>query len=235
MLKPGTVCRDDNPEALAGLARISGLVLQGYLRSEYLIMRNLIVILASLVTTQVMAGETPWYVGGGVGMTSYQQGSTVDDIQDASIEFDSMETGYQLFGGYQLNERWGIEAGYINFGETEDFDPTGQIIGIGLRFESTGFYVNSQYQIPFANIFSLDLSGGWLFGEGDATELFPPDTAGVPQKDSYSDNGFTLGAAVTWLATESFHVRGGINYFAVDYDNVIKEPWRLGVDAIWNF
>jgi len=198
-------------------------------------MRKLIVILASLATTQAIASETPWYVGGGLGMTSYQQGSTVDDIQDASIEFDSMETSYQLFGGYQLTERWGIEAGYINFGETEDFDPTGQIIGIGLRFESTGFYVNAQYQIPFANKFSLDLSGGWLFGEGDATELFPPDTAGVPQKDSYSDNGFTLGAAVTWLATDSFHVRSGINYFAVDYDNVIKEPWRLGVDAIWNF
>lgn len=196
-------------------------------------MRNLIVILASLVTTQAMAGETPWYVGGGLGMTSYQQGSTVDDIQQANIEFDSMESGYQLFGGYQLNDRWGIEAGYIDFGETDDLDPNAQIIGVGLNFESTGFYVNAQYQIPFAQRFSADLSGGWLFGEADAS-LFVPN--GSSQDfDSGSDNGFTLGAAVTWLATDSFHVRGGLNYFAVDYDNVIEEPWRVGVDAIWNF
>jgi hypothetical protein len=209
--------------------------LQGLLREARLIMRNLIVILTSLLATQAMADDSPWYVGGGLGMTSYQQGSSVDDIPGANIEFDSMETSYQLFGGYQLADQWGIEAGYIDFGEAEDFDPNGQILGTGLRFESTGFYVNAQYQIPFAGQFSADLSGGWLFGEGDASEIFAPNTSGTPQKDSYSDNGFTLGAAVTWLATESFLVRGGVNYFAVDYDNVIKEPWRLGVDAIWNF
>jgi len=216
--------------------RFCGVLFTGYWTEKRdLIMRTLIVMVASLIATQAMAGDTPWYVGGGLGMTNYTQGSTVDKIPNANIEFDSMETSFQVFGGYLLSERWGVEAGYIDFGETDDFDPNGQIIGTGLRFESSGFYVNAQYQIPFANRFSLDLSGGWLFGSGDATELFPPNTAGTPQKDSYNDNGFTLGAAVTWLAMESVYVRGGVNYFGVDYDNVIDSPWRLGVDAIWNF
>lgn len=194
-------------------------------------MRILLLVLMSLMATTAMA-RSPWYVGGGVGVTNYQQGSAINDIDPdaAKFDIDSWANGYQLFGGYQLGEQWAIEAGYINFGETSDFDPNALSgTGADLKFESTGFYVNGQYHVPIGGAFSLDLSGGWMFGEAKAKSDL------LNQKDDYSTSGAMLGLAFTWQATESLYLRLPLNYFTVDYDNVIKNPWRVSLDLIWNF
>ena len=204
-------------------------------------MRILVLVLMSLMATTAVA-RSPWYVGGGVGATRYDV--NVDFPDDVNLDLDSWEGGFQLFGGYQLGPQWAIEAGYIDFGETKDFDFDAQVIGIGSFYESTGIYVNGQYHIPIAKTLSLDLSGGWIFAEADAGEVFPPNTSGNPQTDSYDDNGIMLGLAFTWQANEALYIRGVTNYFVLDYgdvdyntnsSNTLKNPWRLGVDLIWNF
>jgi OOP family OmpA-OmpF porin len=187
-----------------------------------------------LLSAKISFAETPWYVGAGFGMTNYQ-GDSVNDVPQANIDIDSWQTSYSLFGGYQFNERWAVEAGYVDFGETDDFDPNGQILGIGIDYETSGFYLNGQYHIPLNNSLSLDLVGGWLFGKADANEVFPPNTGGNPQSASFNDNGAMLGLAFTWQIARSFGLRGNANYYTVDYDNTIKAPWRLGADLIWNF
>ena len=195
---------------------------------------RVIILVMVLLSAKISFAETPWYVGAGVGVTNYQ-GDSLNEVPNASIDVDGWETGFNLFGGYQFNERWAVELGYTDFGETEDFDPNGQILGIGVNFESSGFYLNGQYHIPLNNSLSLDLVGGWLFGEADAKEVFPPNTAGTPQSASFTDNGATLGLAFTWQMARSFGLRGTANYYMIDYDNTIKKPWRLGADIIWNF
>jgi len=197
-------------------------------------MRVLILIMMVL-SAKISFAETPWYVGAGFGMTNYQGDEIVSNIPDASLDIDGWESSYSLFGGYQFNERWVIETGYVDFGETDDYDPTGQILGIGVNWESSGIYVNGQYHIPLNNSLSLDLVGGWLFGEADAKEVFPPDTLGTPQSASYNDNGAMLGLAFTWQMARSFGLRGTADYYMIDYDNQIKAPWRLSADLIWNF
>jgi len=197
-------------------------------------MRVMILIMV-LLSAKISFAETPWYVGAGVGMTNYQGDKIVSDINDASLDIDGWESGFTIFGGYQFNERWAIEGGYTDFGETDDFDPTGQIIGIGVNWESAGIYLNGQYHIPLNNSLSLDLVGGWLFSEAKAKEVFAPGTVGTPQSKTYDDNGATLGMALTWQMSRNFGLRGTANYFLIDYDNQIKKPWRLGVDIIWNF
>ena len=195
---------------------------------------RVIILVMVLLSAKISFAETPWYVGAGVGMTNYQ-GDSINNVPQASIDVDGWETGFSLFGGYQFNERWAVEAGYTDFGEAEDFDPNGQIIGIGVNLESAGIYLNGQYHIPLSNSFSLDLVGGWLFGEADAKEVFPPNTGGTPQSASFNDNGAMLGLAFTWQMARSFGLRGTANYYMIDYDNTIKKPWRLGADFIWNF
>ena len=123
-----------------------------------MIMRILILIMA-LLSAKISFAETPWYVGAGFGMTNYQ-GDSINNVPAASIDVDGWESSYSLFGGYQFNESWAVEAGYVDFGETEDFDPTGQIIGVGVNYESSGLYLNGQYHIPLNNSLSLDLVGG---------------------------------------------------------------------------
>lgn len=195
---------------------------------------RVMILIVTLLGAKISFAASPWYAGAGFGMTNYK-GDSLNDVPMATIDVDGWETGFSLFGGYQFNERWAVEAGYIDFGEIEDFDPAGQIIGIGVNYESSGFYLNGQYHIPLNNSLSLDLVGGWLFGEADASEVFPPNTLGTPQSASFNDNGPTLGLAFTWQVARSFGLRGTANYYLIDYDKTIKKPWRLGIDAIWNF
>jgi OOP family OmpA-OmpF porin len=196
-------------------------------------MRVLILIMMVL-SAKISFAETPWYVGAGIGTTNYQ-GDSVNDVPQANIDIDGWQTSWSLFGGYQFNEKWAVEAGYIDFGETDDYDPNGQILGIGVDYDSTGFYLNGQYHIPLNNSLSLDLVGGWLFGEANAKEVFPPNTLGTPQSASFTDNGPMLGMSFTWQLARSFGIRGTADYFAIDYDSTIKNPWRLSADIIWNF
>ncbi len=203
-------------------------------------MRKILIVVLSLWATTGMA-RTPWYVGAGYGLTNYELGPAINP--PGSVEIDGWESGFQLFAGYQLNESWAIEAGYIDFGESRDYDQfafelppgSGNFFGEGYAFDSTGIYLNGQYHVALSDVTSLDFSGGWLFGEGDAEVIVPPNTIAPGLKDSYDDNGLMLGVAFTWFTTQELFVRGTVNYFMVDYDDTIKEPWRLGVDLVWDF
>jgi len=199
-------------------------------------MRVLILIMLVL-SAKISFAETPWYAGAGIGMTNYQLGSAI--TPEGDVDIDSWETGFQLFGGYQFNEQWAIEGGYIDFGKAEDYDPNalelspGNFIGSSLALETKGLYVNGQYHIPLNNSLSLDLVAGWLFGEAESTQAIDNDFS--PDKLSYDDNGAMLGLAFTWQLARSFGLRGTANYYMIDYDNTLKKPWRLGADIIWNF
>jgi len=197
-------------------------------------MRVLILILLASWATVGMAKE-PWYVGAGVGASTYRLGSALD--LPGEIDIDGWETGYTLFGGYQLDDEWAIEFGYIDFGSVDDFDPNAQIIGVGYEFETSGIYINAQYHIPLNDSVSMDLAGGWLFSEASAYGLFDAGNGAIGRDriNDYDDNGLNLGLAFTWFASRSIYARANVNYYLIDYDNTIKEPWRLGVDVIWDF
>ena len=198
---------------------------------------RVMILIMMLLSAKICFGASPWYAGVGVGATNYQGDSiNIDRPEDnLLLNLDGWETGFNVFGGYQFNESWAVEFGYTDFGETSDFDPDGQILGVGLDYESAGIYLNGQYHIALNNSLSLDLVGGWLFGEAKSTLALAPDTDGPKSSEDFSDNGAMLGLAFTWHATRSFGVRGTANYYLIDYDNTIKKPWRLGVDLIWNF
>ncbi|HSH89814.1 MAG TPA: outer membrane beta-barrel protein [Ramlibacter sp.] len=64
-----------------------------------------------------------WYAGGSVGKSA----ATIDDVRirsgllgqglgTASIVDDDRDTGYKLFGGYQLTPHFGVEAGFFSLG-----------------------------------------------------------------------------------------------------------------------
>jgi hypothetical protein len=208
-------------------------------------MRGLIVILIALAVTPAMA-KTPWYAGAGIGATNYRAGSALDNAGVEGYQLDDWESGFQLFGGYQLNEQWAVEVGYIDFGKgtaSSDcalgFNPPGGLPPVCLTtgtidVDTAGAYVNGQYHIPIADSVSLDLQGGWLFGKAEATKAFPNTVVADPVT-KFDDNGAMLGLAFSWHGQSGFGVRGAVNYFVVDYDNAIKKPWRLGIDLLYNF
>jgi opacity protein-like surface antigen len=197
-------------------------------------MRGLLLILMSLCATGAIA-ENAWYAGVGAGMTNLRNGSNLDaDVGD----IDTWKAGFQLFGGYKLGEQWAVEFGYLDFGEdseTTPGDPNNPDVPDNKReYSAAGIYVNGQYHIPIASRVSLDLDGGWVFAEAEDTKTIVNSFDGG-QTDKYDDSGAMLGLAFTWRTTDSLYLRGSANYFLIDFDKTIKNPWRIGADLIWDF
>src|SRR5690349_20966566 len=79
--------------------------------------------MAALGAAPAMAQNTGWYAGASVGRTA----ATIDDdgirsgllgqgLGTASISDDDRDTGYKVFGGYQLNRNLAVEAGFFSLG-----------------------------------------------------------------------------------------------------------------------
>lgn len=99
-----------------------------------------LVALAAIVSPFAMADDAPgWYVGANVG----QARAKIDDARitsgllgsgfaTTSIIDDDRNTGYKIFGGYQINKNFAIEGGYFDlgkFGFTATTVPPGTLRG----------------------------------------------------------------------------------------------------------
>ena len=60
-----------------------------------------------------------FYLGGGVGEYSLEI-DDFDDVTTAIEEYDSDDTAWKAFGGWNLNEWFGLELAYVNLGSPED-------------------------------------------------------------------------------------------------------------------
>jgi OOP family OmpA-OmpF porin len=96
--------------------------------------------LAAFTAPLAMAqDQTGWYGGANIG----RSGATIDDARinsgllgqglgSTSITDRDRDTGYKIFGGYQLNRNLAVEAGYFDlgsFGYTATTVPTGSLSG----------------------------------------------------------------------------------------------------------
>lgn len=108
--------------------------------------------LAIITSPFAMAGDLGWYIGGNVG----QSRAKIDDARitsnllgggftTTSIVDDNRDTGYKLFGGYQYNKNFAVEAGYFDlgkFGYAATVVPAGTLTGAiklkGLNLDAVG-------------------------------------------------------------------------------------------------
>ena len=192
-------------------------------------MRGIIFVLLSLCAATSYA-DTPWYVGGGLGLTNISQDSERPNTNN--LDFDETGNGIQLFVGYELDSRWAVEAGYIDFGDASD---DGTLINpaplpTAIEFEADTWYLSAQYHIPVGDVGSFDVLGGWALGD---SKTWNPLVAGA--SDSHSDSGLMLGVAFTMKATDTVYLRGTATYYNLDYDGVLDNPYRLGLDLIYDF
>lgn len=74
----------------------------------------------------VQAADDPaWYAGIGIGRSDVKRGSSWSQVTDAALLrsgftsntlIDSHDTAWKLYGGYQFNENFAVEAGYHDLG-----------------------------------------------------------------------------------------------------------------------
>ena len=92
--------------------------------------------LAGLASPAALAQDSGWYAGGGIGRAV----TTIDDeriraglasqgLTTTGMTQDDSDTAYRLFGGYQFNRHFGLEAGWFDlgrFGFTASTAPPGR-------------------------------------------------------------------------------------------------------------
>ncbi|HNP62295.1 MAG TPA: porin family protein [Woeseiaceae bacterium] len=111
------------------------------------------------------------YVGASIGNARLD-----DDFDGFGIDTDT--NAYRFFGGIQLGETFGIEAGYLNFG---DFTETVDLSGLLSRTDISGdgWTLGGTLSLPLSNNLSIFGKGGVFFWDADITiDGFSIDTPG---------------------------------------------------------
>jgi hypothetical protein len=210
-------------------------------------MRGLLLVFLSLLATNALA-DTPFYVGGGYGWAKLSQ----DVSLAGDTNFDDESGSYTLFAGFEYNDRIAFEGGYIDFGDVDDSASDSRIAvplfcppicdtittNTKTKFEADGWYVNVQYHFPVGNSGSFDVMGGYIYGDSKTTiSSTDPDTILDIKNDNpdSDDQGMMFGLAYTYQLTPALYLRGAGNYYKLDFDNVIDDPYRLSLDLIWDF
>src|SRR5690606_13420794 len=95
--------------------------------------------IAGLASPAALAQDAGWYAGATAGKSA----SSIDDariregllnqgLNTTSFAQDERDNAWRLFGGYQFNRHFGLEAGWFalgRFGYTATTDPAGQLSG----------------------------------------------------------------------------------------------------------
>ena len=143
-------------------------------------------------------------------------GSSKIEVDDSSsgIAFDGSDFGWKVFGKYMFNDNWGIEVGYVDFGNPDD-----TILGVDFDIEVDGidaFFIGS-----FPATDSVDLFGKAGYVSWDAKISSP----GVPsQSDDGSDLALGVGAA--FHTSDKFSILGEWEWFDIEDSDAV---WILSI------
>lgn len=170
--------------------------------------------LAAITSSVTHADDAGWYLGANIGQSTADidndriTGNLLDGgFSEIMIDNDDRDTGYKLFGGYQLNRNFALEGGYFDLGEfsyTATTMPVGTLDGHmklrGINLDLLGF-------IPFSEKFSAFGRVGANYAE--AKDHFS-GTGAVnvlsPRADE-RDTNLKLGAGVQYAFTDALAMR----------------------------
>ena len=130
-------------------------------------MKKLIVLLSA-----TLLGCLPFAVSAEGGYFGASFGSTeivLDGVSaGAGTTIDDEDSGYKIYGGYNVNENFALEGGYVDFGEVSLNAPT------GAQFTVAGTLLQSLVNInatssgdafTFAGVGKMNLGGASIFGK----------------------------------------------------------------------
>jgi OmpA-OmpF porin, OOP family len=133
-------------------------------------------VIAVIASQYAVADDSGWYLGGNVG----QSRATIDDERitsgllgqgffTTSIDDRNRDTGYKLFGGYQLNNNFGLEGGYFDlgkFGFNANTLPAGTLDG---NIKIQGLNLDLVGTVPLGEKFSAFGRAGLIYAESKDT------------------------------------------------------------------
>ncbi|WP_036986315.1 outer membrane beta-barrel protein [Pseudogulbenkiania sp. MAI-1] len=161
-----------------------------------------------------------WYGGISIGQSEEQDFSASEldsELNDAGFttsgtSVDDTDTGWKLFAGYQFNNYFALEGGYISFGRFDASTTVTAVNGSPITPTSVnatvkarnGFLLDAVGILPITDNFSVF---GKLGAYTSKTEL-SASVDGASASDSDWDSDLTYGFGVNYAINKDLRIRG---------------------------
>ena len=181
---------------------------------SYRLLQVSAIMFATAVSVPAFAGG---YVGAGAGQASADVCGELHAL--GATRCDDEDTGFKIFGGYQVNENFAVEGSYVDYGDITASDGE-----VSLKGEITAFAISGVGVIPVTEQFSIFGKLGVAFWDAEAS------ASGF---GSVSDDGtdLTYGVGAGFDVTDAFGLRGEWERLDSDGDDVDL----LSVSAVLKF
>ena len=126
------------------------------------------------------------------------------ETSEQSFSFDAADTGYKLFGRYMFNNGFGIEGGYVDFGQPED-----DIFGLNGVVDAEAWNLYGVGALGLSESFDIFAKAGVISWEADSL------IDGVPV-DASDNEDLALGIGAQFNPGSSFGLRAEFEWFDVD-------------------
>jgi OOP family OmpA-OmpF porin len=185
--------------------------LRRHFQEEYRMMRRLMMVVGMLLlcSTATLAG--PFYIGASAAKTNLK-------VDESSDTFNSSATTYKAFAGYRLFKFFGLEGGYVDFGNQSDSSS-----GIDLSVDATAWDLFAVGVVPIGKHFELFGKFGYFRWDRNAEA-----SGAVTSSDSTTGNNPVYGAGMAFVFGKHFGVRLEYEKYKMsDVDNLNQESAGL--------
>lgn len=183
-----------------------------------------LVVLAASAGPVALAAESGVYFGGNYG----QSQADIDDerinaallnagVTSVSIADDDSDTGFKLFGGYQFNRSFALEAGYFDlgkFGFVASTTPVGTLAGRTTKIE--GANLDLIWTLHFNDKVSAFARGGATYVETASSYTNSGVVISSPASGSKETSGYKFGLGLQYDFTDRFGLRGEAERYRID-------------------
>lgn len=141
------------------------------------------------------------YIGASFGSTDADEGNAIPDLLTSGT-VDGKDSGFKLFGGYQLNRNFALELAYVDLGK---LTYSGQFVGLpvtGGKLETTGFNMSAVGILPLNPSVSLFGKVGLFSWQAKARDT----TGGVPFSGKEDDADISFGFGGAYHLNKNFSV-----------------------------
>ena len=170
------------------------------------------VLLAALAASPAFA-EQGFEAGASVGYSKIE-------FSDQGVSFNFDDIGYKIFAGYMFTDNFGLEGGWVDFG-----NPSKNIQGLNAKIEADGFDLFAVGGLPVSDTIDLFAKAGVISWDAKAT------IEGLGS-DSTDGNDLALGFGGRFKTGTGWGIRAEYEWFDIeDTDSV----WMLSVGFDYTF
>jgi OmpA-OmpF porin, OOP family len=181
-----------------------------------------------ILSTAASADSNGWYLAVDAGQSRFSGTGDLNSVNYAPIT-DTKDTGYRFSGGYQFNQYFGLEAGYVDFGQVAGnatyigpFPPPGSntcgllcqfSYGVSSNLKTHGWTLVFTGTYPFDSVWSISARAGEIDAHSDlniGVVPLPPYQAGEqPYSQNFSNTNWagTYGVSLNWLFADHWAAR----------------------------